>query len=88
MAALDTQVFNTVWHDSLFRKRFLERHLDTFTVHTTLLQHNTIQVKVACLLSRAIQLCQEVGQGKVLSTRNDKTHLNPGLNLPQELERT
>ena len=67
MGALDTQKgFDTIWHDSLFRKLFLEGHLDTFIVHTTLLQHNTIQVKVAGLLSRAIELCQGVRTGKSL----------------------
>ena len=80
MAALDTQkLFNTIWYDSLFRKLFLEGHLDTvseFTVHTTLLQCNTIQVKVAGLLSRTIEPHKGVGQGKVLPTRNYKTHLN------------
>ena len=58
--ALDTQkAFNTVWYDSLFRKLFLEGHLDIFAVHyITLLQCNTIEVKVADLLNRAIELHQ------------------------------
>ena len=44
MVALNTQkVFDTGWHDLLFRKCFLEYHLDTFTVHTALLQCNPIQ---------------------------------------------
>ena len=81
-ATLDTRkAFDTVWHTSLFRKLFMEGHLDTFIIHTSLLQNNSVRVKVADLLSRAIMLRQGVGQGKVLSVGNYKSHLNPELNL-------
>ena len=82
LATLDTQkAFDTVWHASLFRKLFMEGHLDTFTIHTSLLQGNTVNVKAAGLLSRSITLQQGVGQGKVLSVGNYKTHINPELDL-------
>jgi hypothetical protein len=78
IAALDVKkAFDTVWHESLFKKLFLAGVTSTWHVHKFLLKNITVKIKLLGQYSRPVCLQQGIGQGKILAAENYKVYINP-----------